>query len=66
MTVVTEDTGLADLLSTAVFLMPYDKGRAFVENLDGVEAVWVLNDGRVEATDGIKKMLKSYGASGAL
>jgi thiamine biosynthesis lipoprotein len=65
-TVVAEDSGLADLLSTAVFLMPYNKGRAFVESLDGVEAVWVLTDGRVEATDGMKKMLKSYGASGAL
>ena len=65
-TVVTEDSGMADLLSTAVFLMPYQEGREFVEGLDGVEAVWVLQDGRVEATDGMKKMLKSYGATGAL
>lgn len=65
-TVVTEDSGMADLFSTAVFLMPYQEGREFVEGLDGVEAVWVLQDGRVEATDGMKKMLKSYGATGAL
>ena len=65
-TVVTEDSGMADLLSTAVFLMPYQDGREFVEGLDGVEAIWVLKDGRVEATDGMKKMLKSYGATGAL
>jgi thiamine biosynthesis lipoprotein len=64
-TVVTEDSGLADILSTAVFLMPYDKGFAFVESLDGVEAVWVMPDGRVEATDGMEKMLGSYGATGA-
>ncbi|HOO11375.1 MAG TPA: FAD:protein FMN transferase [Bacillota bacterium] len=65
-TVVTEDSGMADLISTAVFLMPYQEGREFVEGLDGAEAVWVLQEGRVEATEGMKKMLKSYGASGAL
>ena len=64
-TVVTGDSGLADILSTAVFLMPYEKGAAFVEGLDGVEAIWVMRDGRVEVTDGLKKILKSYGAAGA-
>jgi thiamine biosynthesis lipoprotein len=65
-TVVTEDSGLADLLSTVVFLMPYQRGREFVESLDDVDAVWVMEDGRVEATDGMKRMLKSYGAGGEL
>jgi thiamine biosynthesis lipoprotein len=64
-TVVTGDSGLADILSTAVFLMPYEKGAAFVESLDGVEAIWVMRGGRVEVTDGLKKTLKSFGAAGA-
>lgn len=63
-TVVTEDSGLADFLSTIVFLTPYEQSRAFVDKLEGVEALWVLKDGTIKATAGMEKMLKSHGASG--
>ncbi|RXI40035.1 FAD:protein FMN transferase [Clostridium tetani] len=64
-TVVAQDSGLADLLSTAVYLMPYNKSRKLVESLEGVEAIWVMLDGKIEATEGMKKIMKSNGASGA-
>ncbi|NLG57661.1 MAG: FAD:protein FMN transferase [Clostridiales bacterium] len=62
-TVITEDSGLADLLSTALFLMPPEEGLVFLDDLDlPVEAVWVLNDGSVVMTQGAKKMAHSQGA----
>jgi len=63
-TVVTEDSGVADYLSTAIFLVPLDEGRRLIESIDGAEAVWVLQDGSIETTDGMKKIMKSHGASG--
>ena len=61
-TVVTMDSGLADLLSTALFNLSYEDGRALVDSLDGVEAYWYLNDGAIRATDGLAPMLSSNGA----
>lgn len=62
-TVITEDSGYADLLSTALFLMPYEEGRAYVDGLDGVEALWVLNDRTVHMTEGLQQSARSLGAS---
>lgn len=62
-TILTEDSGLADMLSTALFLMSQEDGAAFIQSLGlPVDALWVLNDGSVVMTEGAKKMAHSQGA----
>ena len=56
--ILTRDSGLGDALSTAVFNMPLDQGRAYVESLKNVEAVWVLKDGTIEYSSGFKDYIK--------
>lgn len=62
-TVVTKDSGLADYLSTVIFLLPYEQSRAYIDQLDGVEALWVMKDGTVKASEGMENIMKSKGAT---
>ncbi|MDR3192841.1 MAG: FAD:protein FMN transferase [Treponema sp.] len=52
-TVVADFSVQADALSTAVFALGYEKGRALVESRPGVEAVFVFDDLRVILSSGI-------------
>ena len=43
--VITDDSGLGDAFSTALFLMSYEEGKALVEKTENIEAMWVMPDG---------------------
>lgn len=51
-TVVTEDSALADALSTLLFTLHINKAYALVTSLEGVEAMWVGTNGTLTATPG--------------
>jgi FAD:protein FMN transferase len=55
--IVTADSGKADALSTAVFLMPVEEGKKLVESLDGVEAIFILNDMSVVYSSGFEALI---------
>lgn len=56
-TIIAEDSGLADGLTTALYNMSVEDGIAFVNGIDGMEAVWVLKDGSLRYTDGFERYL---------
>lgn len=53
--IICKDSGRADALSTSVFNMPFEEGLAFVNGLEDVEAMWILNDGTVEYSEGFEQ-----------
>ena len=49
-TVVCQDSALADALATALSCMDYEAGLSLVSSLDGVEALWITDDGKLRYT----------------
>ena len=55
--IVCSDSGLADALSTGLFLMDLEQGKRLVQQC-GAEALWVEADGTEYMTDGFESKLK--------
>jgi len=53
--IITEKSIDADALSTSIFLLGLDDGKKKVEDLDGVEAIFITHDKKVYVTSGINK-----------
>ena len=51
--IFTSNSGLADALSTALFCMSYEDGLALVQNLGGIDVLWIYHDGTMKMTDGV-------------
>lgn len=51
--IIAEDSGFADFLSTAAFLLPFEESKKLVED-NNAEAVWVMPDKSIVTTNGIE------------
>lgn len=56
--ILSDDSGLADALSTALFCMSYEQGLELIEKMDGVEAMWVRENDEELYSSGFKKYFK--------
>lgn len=54
--VVTEDSGLADALSTALFTLSIEEGQALLQRFPGVEVLWVTLDGTLVRSEGFSTL----------
>ncbi len=61
--VLFEDGGLADIYSTAVFLLGLEAGMAFVNQTAGLEAIWYLEDGTILHSDGLERGVFTYNST---
>lgn len=55
--IIHPDSGLADFLSTAAFLLPYEESRALIESVPDAEATWLLADGTEYWTAGFEALM---------
>ncbi len=62
-TIVCDNSALADFLSTTAFLLPYQQSRKLIDSLDSVDALWVMPDNSQNATEGMKILLKNMGGA---
>ncbi len=61
-TVISEHSGWADLLSTAIYLMDYETGAAFALERE-IGVMWVMPDGDVVTNEYITKFLRDRGGA---
>ncbi|HHT88413.1 MAG TPA: FAD:protein FMN transferase [Clostridiales bacterium] len=55
--IVCEDSGMADVLSTAIYNMSYKEGLSLIESLKDTEALWIFHDGSVKYTPGFEELI---------
>ena len=55
-----EDGALADIYSTAIYLLGLEDGLAFVNATPGLDAVWYLEDGSIIVSNGLNEEVFQY------
>ncbi len=56
--ILNKDAGMGDALSTALFNMSLEEGKALAESLDDTEVMWILADETKVYTDGFKDYIQ--------
>ncbi len=56
--IVTEDSGLADVLSTTLFLLDRESGQALLDSYDA-EAMWVDTEGNKYYSSGFRELIRN-------
>ena len=57
-TIICDDSGLADALSTALFLLPQAEGQAILDTC-GAEALWLDGEGRLHYSTNFKTLIRT-------
>lgn len=57
-TIVCADSGVADMLSTALFLLPLEEGKALLADWDA-EAMWVDAEGEIFYSDNFQALIRT-------
>ena len=57
-TILSDDSGLADALSTALFLLPLEEGRKLLEET-GAHAMWVNREGEIFYSPGFQDYIRT-------
>ncbi len=55
--ILSNDSGVADALSTALFCMPYEEGVALVNSMENTEAIWVFEDGSIKYSENFEDFI---------
>ncbi|MDD2494282.1 MAG: FAD:protein FMN transferase [Tissierellia bacterium] len=58
-TIICDDSGLADALSTALFTMPLEQGKELIESIPNTVAMWIFNDGSIVYSNHFEELIKN-------
>lgn len=57
-TIISDASVIGDCLSTTCFTLGLDEGMKLIESLDGIEAIFVTDDGNIHYSSGAKAFIK--------
>ena len=58
--IICMDSGLGDALSTALFSMSYEEGKALIESIEDAEAMWTTHEGEIMYSSGFEAYTFEY------